>query len=60
MTRDLVDQLNLVADQIVSEGMTVRASVVRAGAAEIKRQRLVIEEYEKERIAKLGGIGSPA
>lgn len=60
MSRDIISTLNIIADQIQSEGMPTRAGEVRKGAIEIARLRSVIEEYEKERISKLGGIGSPA
>jgi len=40
---NIVDQINAIADKIANEGMTVRASEVRAGAIEIRRLQIEAE-----------------
>lgn len=45
---DIVDRINEIADRIASEGMGERASLVRAGAVEISRQKYEIERLRAE------------
>jgi hypothetical protein len=54
-------ELNDVADCIAAEGMTYRASKVRAGAAEIARQRHEIQQLQSElRLrASIGMVARP-